>query len=91
MNLKPFKPIPKHKTDWLTYAVRFVCGAVFGAFAGAMMVSRRVVREPLMFAITDDISIPHYYLLTMLCISAFFGILAAIFGDKFWESFMRKY
>lgn len=51
-DLKPFKPLPRQKTDALTYAVRFGCGAMVGVVISVMLLGavarmwyRRYFRE----------------------------------------------
>lgn len=84
MKLKPYKPIPKHNTDWLTYAVRFVCGALFGVIVGASMSSRLELHKVPAVPGEVEVSFQHYFILIVFGCSMLFGLLAAIFGDRFW-------
>jgi CDP-diglyceride synthetase len=68
------KPHPPR--DWLEFFVRFVCGAFFGGIIG-------------LGVLLDDYSpIHHAWMVSTTC-GIVFGILAGIFGDRFWE--MLKY
>ncbi len=90
MKLQPYKPIPKHKTDFLTYAVRFVCGFIFGCLAGAMCVSRHVMRGWPALTADRDIDVNIYFILLVVSVGFFIGMLSAIFGDRFWKVFERR-
>jgi hypothetical protein len=58
--------------DRLEFCVRFVCGAVFGTLLGLLLVWR---------ILPDGV----VSWLTLLAGVLFFGLLAAIWGDRFWH------
>lgn len=91
MKLKPYRPIPRHKTDWLTYAVRFVCGAIFGMFAGGSLSVRMLKNDALEIAFEYKTTFSIEFIATVIGISILFGFLAAIFGDRLWGTFRRRY
>lgn len=87
MNLKPYRPIPKHNSDWLTYAVRFVCGAIVGLIVGGLLSLRYLHSTSWGIAFDGYITISVRYIVNTICISLFVGVFAAIYGDRFWEWF----
>jgi hypothetical protein len=74
-NLFPEEPraAAKPKTEWDEYTVRFGCGGMFGAVVALRWLAGEM----------------HFNVWKALAIIALFGLLAAIFGDKFWESASR--
>lgn len=91
MKLKPYKHIPQHKTDWLTYTVRFVCGAIFGMFAGGSLSIRMLRHDALEIAFEDKTTFSIEWIATVIGFTILFGFLAAIFGDQLWITFRRRY
>jgi curved DNA-binding protein CbpA len=65
-------------TDRLEFWVRFVCGALFGAF-----VSIRLV--------LDFYERPTVLILGMVGVTLGFGFAAARYGDRFWYSIFRRW
>jgi curved DNA-binding protein CbpA len=72
----PRETLPK--TDWLEFWVRFVCGAMFGALFG--------FRSLLFFY--DQ---PSSFVLGIVATMLVFGLGAALIGDNFWHSFLRRW
>jgi DnaJ-class molecular chaperone len=66
------------KTDRVEFWVRFVCGALFGAFIGIRLALEYIDR-PTLLAIGITASILG------------FGFAAARYGDKFWHSIFRHW
>jgi DnaJ-class molecular chaperone len=67
------------KMDWLEFWVRFVCGAVFGAFFG--------FREMLMYYSLQ----PSSFVKGIVTLTLVFGFGAALIGDQFWHSVRRRW
>ena len=67
------KATPEPKPEWDEYAVRFGCGGLFGAVIAIYWLAGEL----------------HFNVWKAGAIIVLFGILAAIFGDKFWESASR--
>ena len=96
-DLSPFQPIPKPKTDSLTYIVRFVCGAIMGFIMGciasvyAIFIIFRHNRILDFAAIEKGTILEYETLLYTVCGIAIllfilvFGLGAMIFGDRFWR------
>lgn len=102
-DLPPYKPIPKHKTDRLTYFVRFVCGAVVGLIAGciasvyAIFFFFRYNRYG-NYAVVKNVAVlayePVFYAVCGVAILIFvlvFGLGAMILGDRFWGNVIDQY
>jgi hypothetical protein len=66
------------KTDWLEFWVRFVCGFLFGAFAG--------IRVWLYFLDSWGA-----FVAIDLAVAAGCGLAAARYGDKFWHSVLGRW
>ncbi len=102
-DLLPYKPIPKHKPDRLTYIVRFVCGAVVGLIAGciasiyAILCIFRTYRFR-KYGVLENVDILDYepvlYTVCGVAILIFtiiFGFCAMILGDRFWGNVLDQY
>lgn len=95
-DLSPYKPIPKHKPDRLTYIVRFICGAVVGLIMGCMAsvyAINFIVRSNRYgnYALVKNSDFFEYepvlYTVCGVAILIFvlvFGFGAMILGDRFW-------
>jgi DnaJ-class molecular chaperone len=66
------------KMDWLEFWVRFVCGAVFGAFFGFR-------------ALLIYVQQPSSFIKGIAAFTLVFGLGAALFGDQFWHSMLRRW
>jgi hypothetical protein len=65
------------RVDRLEFWVRFVCGALFGIFSGAWVLSDMT---------TTAIESPVTAVAGVVALAARFGLAAARYGDKFWYS-----
>lgn len=66
------------KTDWIEYAIRFVCGGVLGALLS--------VRWFLIYYSDPATAISMAVVVVLV-----FGMVAARYGDRFWHSFFRTW
>ena len=72
----------KQKFDWWKFTIHFIIGAVLGGLIGLF---------PHHLSIDLYMSIDKTeYILLIICSAIFFGLLAGIFGDKFWNFFFTK-
>ena len=60
------------KIDWVRVIVHFICGAIFGFFIGLAVGMRYFSFD--------------HILLIILAFSLSMGFIAAVFGDRFWNS-----
>ncbi|MBD3266537.1 hypothetical protein GF373_07685 [bacterium] len=75
--LKPFKPIPKHKPDWMERSIRFGCGALFGSF---------LALGGGIYTLADGVGV---YLIAIIVAALIFGFLTMLLGDKLWDWWMK--
>jgi sulfite exporter TauE/SafE len=59
--------------NWLRFLVRFVFGAIFGGIAGLSLAARADSRSGA--------------ILVASAMALFVGLIAGLWGDRFWESF----
>ena len=70
------RPLPR--TDWLEFWVRFVCGSVLGALLGFR-------------ALLFHYDRPSSFVQGVVAITFACGLGAALFGDKFWHTLLRRW
>lgn len=100
--LKPFIPIPKHKTDILTYLVRFVFGIIFGVIftfilliilgggRGGPMIPY-IGKQLKIFIEIGPRTMDPIFLIILVVIVLFWGIISAVFGDRFWSIIFKSF
>jgi hypothetical protein len=70
------------RADRLEFWVRFVCGALFGIFSGAVWVLSEMTTTAIDFPVTAAAGV--------VALAAGFGLAAARYGDKFWYSVLSS-
>ncbi len=63
------------KIDWLSRIVQFVCGVIVGGVIAVL---------------NTDTYNKDEYIFSIICYALISGILAAIFGNKFWQIFKYR-